>query len=535
MHLQPPILTQENLPDLIGGQSEVVLSVLDSAGAELESFGFPVPGRRYVDFGDPESEEIRGGPRPIRRDQHDIRALRIPWSERGSSLAFDRSDVVATASGLEIRRVPLLRLSSRPDQGPQVRAVRDDVPMPRIVPIPWAPPWERKPRPLPWSGQEPFGADGQFVDATTPISNGAPADRFDIVITGDGFQPGELGRFDQLADQLMTGLRAMEPFSSMASLINWHVVRVASTDSGIERCPTPQPSNPTKRTFYRVEGCWDNSGYPGFFGTDHPERIHWAAEQVAPWEHVELVIVIANCSTWGGHAWPDWKLAIVSTHANLFVGLAAHECGHVISSLAEEYIACVKDEPQWLDPNKTRMPKVGRSLMRHVGAGANAGVVLQGGPPIRDTVWWKGLARAGELHPDGTFKAVHVRGDAVSPTDGMSPAVPPLQAGFIGAYWGCQDIAGPEVLLSLISRLSRVPAERLQVVIDILRALMGLNIPADPNECNAFWDQRGGYYFRAAATCRMRYPSYTFCRVCQHLISNSIRNASGVALVEPLP
>ena len=55
-----------------------------------------------------------------------------------------------------------------------------------------------------------------------------------------------------------------------------------------------------------------------------------------------------------------------------------------------------------------------------------------------DTVWWKSLGMPGELDSTGAFRAVHVHGD---PFDGNNePIIAPALAGFLGLYWGCQDI-----------------------------------------------------------------------------------------------
>ncbi len=539
MHLHAPSVTKENLSDLEGGQTEIVLSILDSAGKELESFGMAATGRYYVDSGNPKTGTIVGGPRPIGPGEPDLRALRLPWSDEVSGLFVYRSEVVATPRGLDVQHIPIVLLHPRTG-GPalSVEAMPHGLHPPEPMALPWATRWEKKPRPLPWAGAEPDPDDGTFVNATTPVQTGDPAIRFDIVITGDGFKKEELPQFDTWADTLMSGLQSMKPFSTMASLINWHRVRVASAESGIDHCPEPQ--YPPKRTFYQVEGCWDGKQVPGFLGTHEPGRIQWAAEQVAPWEHIDLVIIIANCNTWGGHAWPDWKTAIVPLHDHDFVNLAAHECGHVISRLAEEYISCVQEDKSWPDPNLTRFPAVSDSVLRHVGsedqpAGGPGGRLI-----VRDTVWWKDLAqKVPELNRDGTFKAVHVFGDPIDPNDHKRPAVPAGQEGFVGAFWGCQNTKDLAALQRAISFMSSASEERVKPLLAVLRALLAVSAPErgglGSDECNSYWDPRGAYYFRSSATCKMRYVTYQFCHVCQHLLMNSIRDASGVALVPPLP
>jgi hypothetical protein len=376
------------------------------------------------------------------------------------------------------------------------------------------------------------GLDGQIVSATTPVDNGDPSARFDIVITGDGFSAQELPVFDALADQLMNGMAGMEPFLTMSALINWHIVRVASTDSGINCCPNPVPSVPPKRTFFGVEGCWDNTGVPGFLGTRHPERIQWAAEQVAPWEDIELVIVIANCGVWGGHAWPGWKTAIVTTSSYLYFELASHECGHVISELAEEYIVCVKDNLAWPDPNKARLPQVARSVLRHVGGPG------KGGPWAHDTIWWRDLATWPGERTAGAFNAVLTVVDPIVSTDGISPDPKPGQQGFIGAFWGCQDaiaLAQLQHFIKVAPQTGQIDVEPLKALLESVLGVGSSPADGDPGFCDPFWDPRSAFYFRPSASCRMRHPRYPFCRVCRHLIGNSILEAAGSPPIPPLP
>ena len=535
MNLHAPHVDENRLAELAGGQMEIVLSLIDYDGREIESLGFPFPDRRYWDAGDPGEPELRGGPRRIRQDQPDIRSLRIPWSDRVGCMFFYRSTVLVSKDRQEINRRPLLIVRARPGDEPVPPILPFELKPPKVVPPPFPPAWAKKPRPLPLPFPLPSPEDGKLIDVSTPVWTGDPADRFDIVITGDGFTDTEIGAFDDLAQRLMAGLQAMAPFDSLAGLINWHIVRVASTDSGIDHCPTPDV--PAKRTFYQVEGCWNNTNCSGFVGTNEAWRIEWAVENVVPWEDCDLVIIIANCAVYGGHAWPAFKTAIVTTENARFVTLASHESAHVISLLAEEYLACTKDDPHWPDPNKARVTDVARSVVRHVRESAGLPDPDPGGALLEDAIWWKGLPTAQERNPDGTFMAVHVLGDPIDPNDPgrICPLVPAEQVGFIGAYWGCQDVASRQLINALVSRMSRTSDLQAEVIIDMLQALTSFIPPRDEDECNPWWDPRGAYYFRAQATCRMRHVHFDFCRVCQHLLTNSIREVSGLAPILPIP
>jgi len=535
MDLRAPLVDEAHLPELANGQIEIVLSLLDYDGHEIEPLGFPFPDRRYWDAIESAEGAMRGGPRRARQGESDIRSLRIPWSDRIGFLFFYRSVAVVSDAGPEIHRRPLLLARARPGDEPVPAVLPFELKPPKVVLPPFPPAWARKPRPLPLPFPLPTPEDGKVIDVSTPVWTGDPAERFDIVITGDGFVEAEMAAFDSLAQRLMSEFQSMPPFDNLSGMINWHIVRVASTSSGINHCPSPD--EPARRTFYGVEGCWNNTDCPGFVGTTRAGRIEWAVENVVPWEDCDLVIIIANCAVYGGHAWPSFKTAIVTTHDFFFVKLAAHEAAHVISRLAEEYITCTQDDPHWPDPNKARVTDVARSVVRHVRESAQLPDPDPNGSVPGDIIWWRGLATAQERNADGTFKAVHVLGDDIDPADPeqICPLVPAGQAGFIGAYWGCQDVASRQSILTLISRMSKISKPRAEALIDTLQALTSFKPPKDTDECDPYWDPRSAYYFRAQATCRMRHVYFDFCRVCQHLLTNSIREKAGLPPILPVP
>jgi hypothetical protein len=114
-----------------------------------------------------------------------------------------------------------------------------------------------------------------------------------------------------------------------------------------------------------------------------------------------------------------------------------------------------------------------------------------------NSVRWKCLARASELG-NGQFKAIHRCGDPLyppSPFNPLDPLVgqpvmhPASLYGMLGAFWGCQNFD-----------LGQTP---------------------DLN-CDDRRDSRGANFFRPMAECRMRKLNYTFCRVCEAVITHRI-------------
>lgn len=476
VRLRSPLLTAERAGMFPTSLPERVLTVLGREGEILDAFGWSAAGDAFFDR---ETEEedggLRGSPGPSRQTTE---VLRVPVKEGATFLFFYSVEARRRAdgvSGLELDRRPL---------GLYYLGSGDLLPVPPL-PIPWPSPPGPLPLPLPppitWRPpREPFGRHldparwrilphGYIQNAQTIVSTGSPADQFDIVILGDGFQESELGIFDARVALIAGGLLTMPPFDGLAGRINIHSVRVVSTDSGITNCPS---AGGTRQTFFNVEGNF-NGQYAGFVGTHTPQVIYQAAELIAPREQLELFLVIANCSLPGGSAFPEQDLAFVTMwplapDPMKFVNIAAHEAAHVIANLGEEYIGC---EPP--DPCKTYPNQITEAQKQ------------------ADDVWWKSLALPAELQ-NNAFRAVHAFGDPFDANN--EPIVPSTVAGMLGLYWGCQDID---------------PA-----------------IPPQGGTCDPYQDPRGAPFHRGMARCKMRKSFFPFCRVCSLMLEDAIADVT---------
>lgn len=313
------------------------------------------------------------------------------------------------------------------------------------------------------------------------VENGAPMDKFNIVVLGEGFKVSELAIFDNYADLIAVRLLNMKPFADVAARINVWKVSTPSTDSGVTL-----PGQP-RNTFFGVEGNWQNAGFPGYFGTPHPERVIAAAALAVPEEAPGVRILIVNYDADGGrgsHAdrtvyVPLFKvdengLAVRAVQRKRdFVQITAHECGHAIANLAEEYISC---NPHTVGEQHSNQQTPEETVMN---------------PPVK----WHALARLRELTSTGQFKAVHQVGDRM--TQGLdepqAPIVAPAFTKMLGLYWGCMDI-DPSIQT---------------------------HPPVAANACSPV-DPRGAPFYRPMARCRMRYQKFEFCRVCAHALKTVI-------------
>jgi hypothetical protein len=344
-----------------------------------------------------------------------------------------------------------------------------------VPPLPIPVPLPLTPVPLPYlspqighrsPGLPPPPIGNRIKDVTTILNTGSPADRFDIVILGDGFTEADLHLFNDRALAIAAGLLTIRPFSTMIASINIHKVCAVSADSGITDCP---PSG-SRNTYFQMRGNF-NGEYPGFVGPNVPELIYAAAELIAPREQLELFLMIVNCGMDGGSAFPDLRLACgtLGTALPRAYNVAAHEIAHVVAGAAEEYISCLPPEPCVVYPNQTTEAH-----------------------RIADTVPWKCLATRAELDDVNAFRAVHLVGGRFDAD--KEPVLATGLGGMLGVFWGCQDIDPTSA--------------------------------AGSRSCDPYQDPRGASFYRPMAACKMRKTKAPFCRVCECKLAEGIASAA---------
>ncbi len=159
-------------------------------------------------------------------------------------------------------------------------------------------------------------------ESLTLQQSGDPANRFDLVILGDGYTAAEQEKFDNdaqaLTDYLFSGTNDTEPFLRYRSYFNVHRVNLISNESGIDR---------------PAQGIYRDTALDGAFSgrlSVHAHKVTTAARS-AP--GLDGVIVLMNESGVGGYA--ESYIALVAC-SNLAV--AAHELGHTIFGVVDEYL-----------------------------------------------------------------------------------------------------------------------------------------------------------------------------------------------------
>ena len=177
-------------------------------------------------------------------------------------------------------------------------------------------------------------SDGHVVGSTKIVDHGPNAQRFNLVILGDGYQSTELAKFATDTDAFVNLLRATDPFPDLWCGINVFRIDVVSTDSGADDPGTcgdgSAGSGATPRTYFDSTFCGDG-GSRRLLSCNDDAAVDVANAHV-PENHVTMVMV--NSSEYGGSS--DGRTAKMSTNAQS-AEIALHEMGHLVFAFGDEY------------------------------------------------------------------------------------------------------------------------------------------------------------------------------------------------------
>lgn len=467
---------------------EIVAVIVDAAGKEMVRHGFP--NRSRVCYGCARSRAKHRRTFEVYRQLPKTRQFDVRIPEDGAAVVFLRAQVEGDAKIISMQ--PLLavlldRGEGGPAIDPEVVLRQFDGRKMRVVHVPFARDSDEK---------VVKGADdaphGYIKDVWTLRRNVEAEHRFDVVIIGDGFTERGMGAYRELAHGVVDRLRRSPPFKDLDGKINYHIVEAVSEQSGIDGFSASRTKGGVKpkkthdrRTYFGFKSDPYFFGEPGFFVVGPMARIRDATSRAAgTWSEVDLIIAIMNVPWDGGVGYLDHRLAVVSKSPQEpwkdFFGRTLHECGHAICGLSEEYIT----SDQFVAGE--RYPNMATWLQKD-----------------RESVWWHGIAHEGEKK-NGTFVAIHEYNDRLMPTKGsLVPAFNnPSMTKMLGLFWGTQCIRGELEFPEGVDRDYMKPEE-------LRRA------------CSA-----AQYYYRPMARCVMREIEHPYCRVCEHVIKESINAAA---------
>ncbi|GAA4415305.1 M64 family metallopeptidase [Actinokineospora soli] len=192
------------------------------------------------------------------------------------------------------------------------------------------------------------GVQDVAIAAVEPIQETGPAaNRFDMVIVGDGYTASEQGLLRQHAVAKWNEISATAPWDKHKGSINVWLVGVVSNQSGVDNDPTQGVSRDTALDM----GFWCFN-IERLLCVNESKAKSYAAQ--AP--GVDAIVAVGNSTKYGGAGYPS--LSTVSGGNAQSAQVAIHELGHSVGGLADEYWTAgttyTGTEPR--EPNVTKDP-----------------------------------------------------------------------------------------------------------------------------------------------------------------------------------
>src|SRR3954462_9729165 len=159
---------------------------------------------------------------------------------------------------------------------------------------------------------------------------GPPANRFNLVIAGDGYTADEQDKFMAQVDKHLNVMWSIEPYKSYRSYINVYAVKIISGDSGISCDPnltSPRKTTPLSMAFWG--GC-SAASVQRLISVNNTALARYTA--LAP--GVSQRLAIANSDAYGGAGGVN---ATASGGNSLSALISPHELGHSLGGLQDEY------------------------------------------------------------------------------------------------------------------------------------------------------------------------------------------------------
>ena len=168
------------------------------------------------------------------------------------------------------------------------------------------------------------------AQVVTIQETGPAANRFNLVIAGDGYTEAEQDKFMQQVDKHLNIMWSIEPYKSYRNYINVYAIKIISGESGISCDPSltsPRKTTPLSMAFWG--GCNANS-VQRLVTVNNSALSRYTA--LAP--GVSQRLAIANSDTYGG---AGGAYATATGGNALSALISPHEIGHSLGNLQDEY------------------------------------------------------------------------------------------------------------------------------------------------------------------------------------------------------
>jgi hypothetical protein len=227
---------------------------------------------------------------------------------------------------------------------------------------------------LPIESPEPFGVIDHNRDhadeassqplappatSTTIINNGAPSNRIDMVLVGDGYTTADMATYSAHAQAFASSFFNEFPLSTYKPLFNVHRVDVISNQSGVDNDPN--------------QGILRDTALDMNFWCSGIERLlcvntSKAASYAVNAPQVDQTVAIANSTKYGGAGYLGAKTMTYSGGNSSSLEVARHEFGHSFANLADEYDYADGATYAGTEPSSTNISKLTAAQMASAGS-----------------------------------------------------------------------------------------------------------------------------------------------------------------------
>ncbi|HWW01434.1 MAG TPA: M64 family metallopeptidase [Candidatus Acidoferrum sp.] len=189
---------------------------------------------------------------------------------------------------------------------------------------------------------------------TTILSNGPASNRFNIVFLSEGYTSNQVARFQADATNALNALLARPPYQEYRPYFNAFAIAVASVESGSDHASYPQYRNTYFNSTYDPVSDYYITIPPNFADGNYNDgqgKIDALLQTLVP--SASLSILLVNDLSPGGSDGGLDKTAITYTGAGM-PDILAHETGHVVAGLGDEYTNAYPGYPAVEEPNTTQ-------------------------------------------------------------------------------------------------------------------------------------------------------------------------------------
>ncbi|GAA3707114.1 M64 family metallopeptidase [Nonomuraea antimicrobica] len=181
----------------------------------------------------------------------------------------------------------------------------------------------------------PAHAAGPGSATVVPVQvTGTPAQRFNLIVMGDGYTEAEQADFAADVDRHLNVMWSIEPFKSYRNYINVYRIDIVSGESGISCDPgldAPRRTTPLSMGFW---GRCNPNSVQRLITMDNAAATRYADLVTGTTSGNRQILALGNSGTYGG---AGGSYATASGSNSMSALISPHELGHSLGGLQDEY------------------------------------------------------------------------------------------------------------------------------------------------------------------------------------------------------